>query len=130
MHPTRRFGRCRLASPSGRSTRRSSLDLTARTTLPHLAAVLARADVMVGNDTGPLHLAAALGRHALGLYPPIRPMHPGRWAPLGPHADFMVFDKPDCQDCRAKPAACTCIRAIQPAAVAARVLVWMPFVNE
>jgi lipopolysaccharide heptosyltransferase I len=37
-------------------------DLTGRTTLPQLAAVLALADVMLSNDTGPLHLAAALGR--------------------------------------------------------------------
>jgi ADP-heptose:LPS heptosyltransferase len=39
-----------------------ALDLTGRTDLPRLAAVLARADVMLANDTGPLHLAAALGR--------------------------------------------------------------------
>ena len=105
-------------------------DLTGQLSLPQFIAFIAAADGLVAGSTGPLHLAAALGRHALGLYPPIRPMHPGRWAPLGPHADFMVFDKPDCQDCRAKPAACACIRAIQPVAVAARILVWMPFVNE
>jgi ADP-heptose:LPS heptosyltransferase len=44
------------------------LDLTGRTTLPRLAAVLARADVMVANDTGPLHLAAALGRPVVAPY--------------------------------------------------------------
>jgi heptosyltransferase-1 len=37
-------------------------DLTARTSLPQLAAVLSLADVMIANDTGPLHLAVALGR--------------------------------------------------------------------
>jgi lipopolysaccharide heptosyltransferase I len=37
-------------------------DLTGRTTLPELAAVLKLADLMIANDTGPLHLAAALGR--------------------------------------------------------------------
>lgn len=44
------------------------LDLTGRTTLPQLAAVLARADVMLANDTGPLHLAAALGRPVVAPY--------------------------------------------------------------
>jgi ADP-heptose:LPS heptosyltransferase len=44
------------------------LDLTGRTTLPRLAAVLARADVMAANDTGPLHLAAALGRPVVAPY--------------------------------------------------------------
>ncbi len=99
-------------------------DLTGRLSLPQFIAFIAAADGLVAGSTGPLHLAAALGRHALGLYPPIRPMHPGRWGPLGPNAEFMVFDKPACQDCRPQPAACTCIRAIEPLAVAARVLAW------
>ena len=101
-------------------------DLTGQLSLPQLLAFIAAADGLVAGSTGPLHLAAALGRHALGLYPPIRPMHPGRWAPLGPHADFLVFDRPDCDDCRAQPAACTCIAAIEPALVAAHVLTWAP----
>jgi ADP-heptose:LPS heptosyltransferase len=101
-------------------------DLTGQLNLPQFMAFIAAADGLVAGSTGPLHLAAALGRHALGLYPPIRPMHPGRWAPLGPHAEFMVFDKPNCDDCRKQPAACTCIRAIEAAAVAARVAAWQP----
>ncbi|MCI1188779.1 glycosyltransferase family 9 protein [Hymenobacter sp. DH14] len=105
-------------------------DLTGQLSLPQFIAFIAAADGLVAGSTGPLHLAAALGRHALGLYPPIRPMHPGRWAPLGPHAGFLVFDKPDCQDCRTQPAACTCIRAIEPLAVAARVLAWEPLAIE
>lgn len=43
-------------------------DLTGRTSLPRLAALLSRCDVMVGNDTGPLHLAAALGRPCVAPY--------------------------------------------------------------
>ncbi|HWG47939.1 MAG TPA: glycosyltransferase family 9 protein [Gemmataceae bacterium] len=42
--------------------------LTGRTTLPQLAALLSRADVMLANDTGPLHLAAALGRPVVAPY--------------------------------------------------------------
>lgn len=101
-------------------------DLTGQLSLPQFLAFIAAADGLVAGSTGPLHLAAALGRHALGLYPPIRPMHPGRWAPLGPHAEFMVFNKPNCEDCRTQPAACTCIRALEPLQVAARVLAWAP----
>ena len=99
-------------------------NLTGQLSLPQFLAFIAAADGLVAGSTGPLHLAAALGRHALGLYPPIRPMHPGRWGPLGRHAEFMAFDKPACEDCRPQPAACTCIRAIAPLAVAARVLAW------
>ena len=101
-------------------------DLTGQLSLAQFLAFIAAADGVVAGSTGPLHLAAALGRHALGLYPPIRPMHPGRWGPLGPHADFMVFDRPTCEDCRARPAACHCIGAIEPLAVATRVLTWQP----
>jgi heptosyltransferase-3 len=101
-------------------------DLTGQLALPELIACIAAADGLVAGSTGPLHLAAALGRYALGLYPPIRPMHPGRWGPLGPHAEYLVFDRPDCQDCRTQPAQCTCIKAIEAAAVAAQVLSWQP----
>jgi lipopolysaccharide heptosyltransferase I len=45
-----------------------TLDLTGRTTLPRLAALLARADTVLANDTGPLHLAAALGRPVVAPY--------------------------------------------------------------
>lgn len=48
--------------------RASSLDLTGKTSLPRLAATLSLADVVLGNDTGPLHLAAALGRPCVAPY--------------------------------------------------------------
>jgi lipopolysaccharide heptosyltransferase I len=43
-------------------------DLTGATSLPQLAALLRLADVMVANDTGPMHLAAALGRPVVAPY--------------------------------------------------------------
>jgi ADP-heptose:LPS heptosyltransferase len=43
------------------------------TTLPQLAALTAGAKLFVGSDTGPLHLAAALGVRCVGLYGPTRP---------------------------------------------------------
>ncbi len=52
------------------------LDLTGRTSLPQLAAVLAQADVVLANDTGPMHLAAALGRPVVAPYTCTKiPMH-------------------------------------------------------
>jgi lipopolysaccharide heptosyltransferase I len=44
------------------------LNLAGQTTLPQLAAVLGQADVMIANDTGPLHLAVALGRPVVAPY--------------------------------------------------------------
>jgi heptosyltransferase-1 len=57
-------------------------DFTGQTTLPRLAALLSICDVMVGNDTGPLHLAAALGR------PCVAPYTCTRVALHGPYGSF------------------------------------------
>lgn len=43
-------------------------DYTGRTSLPKLAALLATSDLMIANDTGPLHLAAAMGRPCVAPY--------------------------------------------------------------
>src|SRR5262249_22011437 len=45
-----------------------ALLLAGRTTLPRLTALLAHVDGMLANDTGPLHLAAALGRPVVAPY--------------------------------------------------------------
>jgi heptosyltransferase-2 len=44
---------------------------------------LAAADVVVSNDSGLLHVAAALGRPSIGIFGPTSPWH---WAPLNPLA--------------------------------------------
>jgi lipopolysaccharide heptosyltransferase I len=45
-----------------------TLQLTGATSLPQLVAVLAECDVIIANDTGPLHLAVALGRPVVAPY--------------------------------------------------------------
>lgn len=85
-------------------------DLTGRLTLGQLISFLSRADGLVAASTGPLHLAAAAGIHAMGIYPPIRPMHPGRWAPIGPKVRVFVKEG-DCEDCR-RSGDCHCVREI------------------
>ncbi len=45
-----------------------ALDLTGQTGLPELAAIAARAALAVGNDTGPMHLAAAVGCRCVVLF--------------------------------------------------------------
>lgn len=57
-------------------------DVTGTTTLAQLAAVLGSCDAMVGNDTGPLHLAAALGK------PCVAPYTCTRVARHGPYGSF------------------------------------------
>lgn len=81
-----------------------------------LVAFISRMDALVAASTGPLHLAAALGKLTIGLYAPKRPRHPGRWGPIGPRAHALVFD-PDCEGCREKGVDCDCIARIEPATV-------------
>ena len=59
------------------------IDLSGKSSLGELIAFINECDVLVACSTGPLHLAAVLGKKAIGLYTDLRPMHPGRWAPIG-----------------------------------------------
>lgn len=58
-------------------------DLTGKLTLDELISFIAAADGLLACSTGPLHIAAALGKVTVGLYASRRPLHPGRWSPLG-----------------------------------------------
>jgi heptosyltransferase-3 len=88
------------------------IDMTGRQDFSQLIAFISKADGLVASGTGPLHLAAAMGRKAIGIFPPIRPIHPGRWAPLGPDAHFLVLDK-SCVECK-NNTYCACINSITP----------------
>jgi len=45
-----------------------------------LAALLCQTDLFIGNDTGPMHLAAAMGTPTIGLFGPETPV---RYGPFG-----------------------------------------------
>jgi lipopolysaccharide heptosyltransferase II len=55
------------------ATRADISSLVGSTDLPVLAAVLARANLVVSGDSGPLHLAVALGRPLVAIYGPTDP---------------------------------------------------------
>lgn len=59
----------------------SALDLTGATDLGQLAAVLDGAAAVVVGNTGPAHLAAAVGTPVASLFAPVMPVE--RWAPWG-----------------------------------------------
>ena len=91
-------------------------DLTGKFTLDEFISFIGSADGLLAASTGPLHLAAALGKLAVGIYPPIKPMDPGRWSPVGSNAQVVVKDKV-CSDCR-KSLHCICINEISARQVA------------
>jgi heptosyltransferase III len=65
-------------------------DAGGRLDLEQLMALIASSHVLVAASTGPLHLAAASGIRAIGLYATKRPIHPGRWAPIGRDVHALV----------------------------------------
>ena len=99
------------------------INITGKLTLDQLLRFYTMCSGIVAASTGPLHICSALGKNAIGIYPPIRPMHPGRWAPIGPKATFLVAEK-NCNDCRKNPASCVCMQLVLPATVAQKILQW------
>ncbi len=87
------------------------IDLTGKLSLQQFIVFIDHCDVLIAASTGPLHIAAALGKKAIGLFAPMRPIHPGRWKPIGKQANYLVLNK-DCSDCR-KTMDCHCIREIK-----------------
>jgi len=71
------------------------LDLSGALAPGELCALLARASLVVSNDSGPMHLAAALGAPTLGLFGPETPL---MYRPLGPSARAL-WRPPICSPC-------------------------------
>jgi ADP-heptose:LPS heptosyltransferase len=90
--PSERDLTARVAAPAG-------IDLGGATDLPGLAAVLAGADVVVVGNTGPAHLAAAVGTPVVSLFAPTVP--PVRWRPWRVTHELLFTEVP-CAGCRAR----------------------------
>jgi heptosyltransferase I len=98
-------------------------------TVPHdlvtVAAVLQRLDLFVTGDTGPMHLAHAVGTPIVAVF---GPSDPARYAPRGPRDRVVRVDLPcsPCNRIRVPPARCTghtpdCLTGVDVASVLAAV---------
>ncbi|MFJ4481063.1 glycosyltransferase family 9 protein [Streptomyces longwoodensis] len=76
------------------------VDLGGRTGAPELAGVLARADAVVTGNTGPAHLAAAVGTPVVSLFAPVVPAE--RWRPYGVPCVLLGDQGAPCADSRAR----------------------------
>jgi len=96
-------------------------NLAGCTTLPELIEILRRCEVLVTNDTGPMHLAAALRKPVVSLFGPTQPNQTG---PYGQTHLALTHSLP-CAPCMksrchwAEPLAC--LSGISPARVAEEV---------
>jgi ADP-heptose:LPS heptosyltransferase len=77
-----------------------ALDLGGRTDLPTLAGVLAGATVVAVGNTGPAHLAAAVGTPVVSLFSPVVPAI--RWAPYGVPVELLGDQDAPCAGTRAR----------------------------
>jgi ADP-heptose:LPS heptosyltransferase len=75
-------------------------DLGGQTTFGELAAVLAGADAVVVGNTGPAHLAAAVGTPVVSLFAPTVPYE--KWGPYGVPAVRLGNQHAPCQGSRAR----------------------------
>ncbi|MCG8574465.1 MAG: glycosyltransferase family 9 protein [Flavobacteriales bacterium] len=65
-------------------------DMGGKMTLEELISFIEQADYLVAASTGPLHIAGMCGIHTIGLFSTIKPIHAGRWKPLG--INTIVFE--------------------------------------
>jgi heptosyltransferase I len=70
-------------------------NLVGKTNLPQLVELLDRAAVVIANDSGPMHIAAALGRPLVTMYGPTNPVRTG---PFGRDDSVLRLDIP-CSPC-------------------------------
>lgn len=72
------------------------IDLSGKMSLDDLISFIAKADLLLAASTGPLHIAGLCNIHAMGLFLEKRPIHSGRWQPLGENVTiFKDFNNPE-----------------------------------
>lgn len=70
-------------------------DLSGKTSLSEIVALLSRSHVLVSNDSGPVHVAAAVGIYVVSLFLRTQPgINAVRWKPFGKKG-FILLNKED-----------------------------------
>lgn len=99
--------------------RSEALDLSGKTSLGELAAVIRSADLFIGADSGVMHLAAAVGTPVVAIFGPSNADAWGPWTPEG--RSWVVRSGVECSPCsyvghgiglREGCAARTCMRLV------------------
>ncbi len=91
------------------------IDLSGKLTLSELVSLIEASDALVAASTGPLHIAGVFNKVAIGLFSSRRPIHPGRWKPIGLKSITLEYDE-NCTKC-SKDQDCPCIVSIEPETV-------------
>jgi ADP-heptose:LPS heptosyltransferase len=80
------------------SSNTNAIDLSGKFNLSEIICLIRLSEIFISNSTGPIHIAAALGKSTVGFYPKIRACSPERW---GPYTRKKVIFTPEieCNDC-------------------------------
>jgi len=99
---------------------RSPIDLTGKTSIADLPGLLSQCHLFLGNDSGAMHVAAAVGLPVVAVF---GPTDPDGTAPVTPRATI-VQQKPHCSPCflRRCPIDHRCMLAVTPPMVEAALL--------
>jgi heptosyltransferase-2 len=103
--------------------RRAPIDLTGKTAIADLPALLSRCHVFIGNDSGAMHVASAVGLPVVGVFGPTDPFGT---APVTTRCTI-VQEKPYCSPCflRRCPTDHRCMTKISPDSVVAAADAWL-----
>ena len=89
-----------------------AIDLTGKTTLGQLSHVISRARLMVTNDSGPMHIAAAWGVPVVAIF---GPTSPGLTGPYGTGHTVIRAEDIECAPCRNRECeSMKCMAGVQP----------------
>lgn len=108
--------------------KRKPIDLTGKTAIGDLPALLSQCQLFLGNDSGAMHVAAAVGLPVIAIFGPTDPFGTAPVTPLF----TIVQEKPYCSPCflRRCPTDHRCMKSITPEMVAAAVNPWLVKLEE
>jgi heptosyltransferase-2 len=102
---------------------RPPIDMTGKTSMSDLPALLSQCHLFLGNDSGAMHVAAAVGLPVVAVF---GPTDPNGTAPVTPRHS-VVQQKPYCSPCflRRCPTDHRCMNDVSPGMVAGAIDVWL-----
>jgi heptosyltransferase-2 len=102
---------------------RPPINLTGKTAIADLPALLSQCQLFIGNDSGAMHVAAAVGLPVVAIFGPTDPLGT---APVTPRCTI-VQEKPYCSPCflRRCPTDHRCMTKVTPDMVEAAVRPWL-----
>jgi len=74
---------------------RERVKIVTNLSLKELAALLKISKLFIGNSSGPIHIAAAVGTFVIGLYSPVKVESPVRWGPVTDKRKIFVPEQDD-----------------------------------